>query len=116
MTDQVIEQLQATKYYYTFKLQAKDAVNDFIDLMEETFIDLETFPKRGRPVPDELWHSEGGRMRPIKKPHRLLLALQSLNICHHPILLPGGKLVKLYYQLISRSSFTDNHISYIACR
>ena len=66
MTNQAIGQLQATKYYYTFKLQAKDAVNDFIDLMEETFIDLETFPKRGRPVPDELWHSEGGRMRPIK--------------------------------------------------
>ena len=47
-------------------LHAKDAANDFIDLMEETFIDFESFPKRGRPVPDEPWHSEGVRMRPIK--------------------------------------------------
>ena len=66
VTDQAIEQLEATKQYYTFKLHAKDAANDFIDLMEETFIDLESFPKRGRPVPDEPWHSEGVRMRPIK--------------------------------------------------
>lgn len=67
VTDQAIEQLQATKHYYAFKLHAKDAANDFVDLMEETFIDLEAFPKRGRLAPDEPWHSEGVRMRPIKK-------------------------------------------------
>ena len=52
--------------------------NDFIDLMEETFIDLEAFPKRGRPVPDEPWHSEGVRMRPKKSPR--------LNGPFHPAL------------------------------
>ena len=66
VTDQAIEQLEATKQYYAFKLQAKDAANDFIDLMEETFIDLETFPQRGRPVSEEPWHSEGVRMKPVK--------------------------------------------------
>ena len=66
VTEQAQEQLEATKQYYTFKLHAKDAANDFIDLIEATFIDLEAYPKRGRPVSEEPWHSEGVRMRPIK--------------------------------------------------
>ena len=59
-TNQAMEQLQATKHNYIFQLHARDVVNDFIDLMEETFIDFEEFPKRGRLVPYEPWHSEGG--------------------------------------------------------
>lgn len=66
VTDQAQEQMEATKQYYIFKLHAQDAANDFIDLMEAAFIDLEIYPKRGRLVSEEPWHSEGVRMKPIK--------------------------------------------------
>ena len=66
VTDQAQEQLEATKQYYIHQLNAQEAALDFVELMGETFEELEKFPKRARLVEDEPWHSQGIHILPIK--------------------------------------------------
>lgn len=66
VTDQAQEQLLSIKLYYKYKLNNPSAAEDFIDRMEETFIDLGKYPERGRIVEEEPWHSQCIHVRPVR--------------------------------------------------
>ena len=66
VTDQAQEQLTSIKLYYIYKLHAKDAALNFVDLMAEVFNDLKSYPKRGRLVDEEPWHSQEIHVKPVK--------------------------------------------------